>query len=433
LKGVPFRLAVCTLLLGESSTSAQFCPADGTPWPNGAAPFRANTCDLNLDGRPDIVAANADTDNLSVHLNLPGGGFSEAQVFAAGDEPVDVDCCDVDGDGDVDIVTANRSTSKVNILLNNGVANWILQLGAPTPYAVGLAPWGVRCIQLNADTRPDLVTSNFTGTSVSILLNNGNGTFAPHEDLPTGGTGTYYIATCDLDGDLDDDVMVSNMTGQTITSFRNQGDGTLVKIGTYSVGTLVFPWGITCSDVNGDGHLDAVTANGGDNTISVLRNDGAGHFDGSLPAVFEGPGQPFGITCCDLDGDLDLDVLTANLSSDDVSVMTNAGDGSFALTRSLPVGTNVGSVQCEDLDRDGDVDVLASSGNNVMIFESACLFGDADGDGKVDLFDFAEWPACMTGPIPATLSFPCGAFDQNDDGSVDLADWTAFQNTYCPT
>jgi hypothetical protein len=368
----PSLIGAASLVLSLGAEAhAQFCPADGVTLATGA-PFTVRACDLNGDGHVDIVTANADTDNVSVLLNNGDGTFGAAKLYPAGDEPVDIDCCDVDGDGDLDLVTANRTPSQVNVLLNNGMSGGVLQLSAPTPYAVGLAPWGIRCTYLNADPRPDVVTSNFTGKSVSALLNNGSGTFAAHQDYLTGGNGTYDVAICDLDGDLDDDVVVTNLTSETITSFRNNGDGTLTRIGSYSTGTLVFPWGLDCCDLDGDGHPDVVTANGGDNTITVLFNDGTGRFDTRPIVHFTGANQPFKPTCRDIDGDGDNDVLTGNLGSDDVTVFTNSGNGTLTAVRSLPVGSNVGSVECADVDGDTDLDVLATSTTQVLLFPNQC-------------------------------------------------------------
>ncbi|MDO8631288.1 MAG: VCBS repeat-containing protein [Phycisphaerales bacterium] len=362
--------AAAIAFAGASNASAQFCPADAVPLPNGGAPFSVRSCDLNNDGNADIVTANADTDNVTVRLGDVDATFAAAQLYPAGDEPVDIECCDVDGDGNLDLVTANRFPSQAHVLLNNGVAGGVLQFSAPAAYAVGLAPWGVRCLRLNADARVDLVTSNFTGKSVSVLINNGNGAFAPHVDYATDQNGTYYVDSCDLDGDLDEDVIVSNLTGATITSFRNNGDGTLTIIGSFSTGTFVFPWGVVCCDMDGDNHPDVVTANGGDDTITVLRNNGTGVF--GAPVLFTGAGQPFQLTCCDIDGDTDRDILTANLGSDDVTVFANSGNGTLTRVQSLPVGVNVGSVVCADVDHDSDPDVLATAGSDVLLFEADC-------------------------------------------------------------
>ena len=52
---------------------------------------------------------------------------------------------------------------------------------------------------------------------------------------------------------------------------------------------------------------------------------------------------------------------------------------------------------------------------------------DFDGDGNVDLTDFAGFQLCFTGPGGGPLGEGCEAFDADDDGDVDLADFSDFQ------
>ena len=48
--------------------------------------------------------------------------------------------------------------------------------------------------------------------------------------------------------------------------------------------------------------------------------------------------SPRSVALGDLDGDLDLDIATANFGSEDVSILLNAGDATFDLDTSYPAG-----------------------------------------------------------------------------------------------
>jgi hypothetical protein len=59
--------------------------------------------------------------------------------------------------------------------------------------------------------------------------------------------------------------------------------------------------------------------------------------------------------------------------------------------------------------------------------------GDYDGDGDVDLDDFAHWPDCMTGPGQTFEEPACGTFDFDADAEVDLADFAGFEEAFAPS
>ena len=65
----------------------------------------------------------------------------------------------------------------------------------------------------------------------------------------------------------------------------------------------------------------------------------------------------------DLDGDGDLDLVSANLDSQDVSILLNNGYGSFALWKHVPVGVGVYAVTAADIDNDGDTDIIVTNCN----------------------------------------------------------------------
>src|SRR5262249_32962226 len=75
----------------------------------------------------------------------------------------------------------------------------VLGLPAPPPLPVGTNPFSVATADLNGDGKPDLAVANYNSNSVSVLLNNGNGTFAAKADYPTGSLPRSIVAA-DLNG-----------------------------------------------------------------------------------------------------------------------------------------------------------------------------------------------------------------------------------------
>jgi hypothetical protein len=96
--------------------------------------------------------------------------------------------------------------------------------------------------------------------------------------------------------------------------------------------------------VNGDGKLDALTANNGSSTLSVLLGNGAGGFTLQANSPATGGSGPRSVAIADVNGDGKLDALTANFDSSTLGVLLNT-TGLPTLTSlnptSGPMGTSV--------------------------------------------------------------------------------------------
>jgi len=131
--------------------------------------------------------------------------FTPQAVFGVGDEPSSVAIVDLDGDGNGDLVVTNQLDSTVSVLLGNGDGTF----AAEVVYDVGNRPSGVAIADLNGDGNGDLAVSNRLDENVSVLLNNGDGTFAAKVDYRTGDS-PVSVAIGDLDGDGDNDIAVAD-------------------------------------------------------------------------------------------------------------------------------------------------------------------------------------------------------------------------------
>jgi len=176
--------------------------------------------------------------------------------------------------------------------------------------------------------------------------------------------------------------------------------------------------------------------------------------------------RPQDVVVCDIDGDGNLDVLTANSESEDVSVLVGDGGGGFHPAAVSPVPTGIAShlIACADLTGDGHLDVAVTShhSHEVVIlpgngaggldagsgFRVAALGSgephnhglltiDLDGDGALDIVTTNQEEESVSvlhadgagGFAPAAGSpYPVGrmpylpaAGDVDGDGRLDLA------------
>ncbi|GAB4021308.1 beta strand repeat-containing protein [Spirosoma koreense] len=342
----------------------------------GGTPYSVAVGDVDGDGDLDLLTANYNNASVSVRLNNGSGSFTPPATNpepGVGSYPRSVALGDVDGDGDLDLVTANFGNSSVSVRLNNGSGSFTPPATNPEP-GVGDGPISVALGDVDGDGDLDLVTANYSSASVSVRLNDGSGHFTTPATNPNPGVGDQprSVALGDVDGDGDLDLLAANYSSASVSVRLNNGSGHFTPPATNpEPGVGSRPYSVAVGDVDGDGDLDLVTTNYFMNTVSVRLNDGSGHF--TPPATNPEPGvdgAPVSVVFGDVDGDSDLDLVTANELGTSVSVRLNNGSGSFTPPAANPnpgVGYVPRSVALGDVDGDGDLDILAANFNNSTV------------------------------------------------------------------
>jgi FG-GAP-like repeat/PASTA domain len=339
--------------------------------------------------------------------------FEAAKNYRIGEAPNQVAVSDFNADRRPDLAIANWS-STVSVLLNKGDGTF----EPARDYGTGEKPGSLAAADLNGDSRTDLVTAN--GHTISVFLNRGNGTFDTNRDYAA--PGWESLTAVDLNGDNKADVAAADPDANRVSVLLNGGDGTFEPSRNYATGK--YPASLAVANLNGDARPDLATANSEASTVSVLLNRGDGSF---------GPRRDFSakfpqtIAIADLNRDRRRDIITGNPGS--ISVLLNRGGGSLRAHRDFATcrpcfpaygdaPPSVVSIAIADLNHDGRPDV-ATRNIDQLPHE---VFG-----GSISVFvnkgggTFKSQHSYRTGPPDEEISGSLAVRDLNRSGGPDLA------------
>jgi hypothetical protein len=172
------------------------------------------------------------------HARAQGVGFIGSGYGVPA--PTDLVVADFNDDGKLDLATASCDTQDLSIVLDNGDGTF----GAVTSFTIGPCNLsflvGIVAGDFNGDSKLDLATAD--GHTVSILLGNGDGTFGDADFIT--GTAAERIAVADFNGDGKLDLVTANPLGNNISILLGQGGGVFAT-------HLDFPTGIRPTMNNG--------------------------------------------------------------------------------------------------------------------------------------------------------------------------------------
>jgi FG-GAP-like repeat/Putative metal-binding motif len=318
-------------------------------------------CDLDGDGDQDMVVASVDGDTVEWLENTAGDGSSwTVHPLASANGAWDVHPVDLDGDGDQDVLSVAFFDNEILWHENTlgDASAWTNHL-----ISVGIRPTSVGAGDLDGDGDADVVAAVLGESSVLAFENdNGDGSSWTTRVVSPLTLGPQSIHVADMDADGDADILSVTSTDDLVSFHENIfGDGVAWAKHLVHSGSR-FPKSVTSGDMDGDGDLDILSAHTNDDLYAWHENTGVA-FTWIPHVIAIHLRAPSSVLARDLDGDGDLDVLTTSANDNNVSWHENVnGDGSAFFSRSITSDASAArSVYAADLDGDGDLDVLSAS------------------------------------------------------------------------
>lgn len=363
----------------------------------GPGAIEVIAADMDGDGKNDIANVNYDVASASVLRNNAGQGFisslsfDEKVDFTTGNTPRSIVTGDLDGDGRPDMAIVNVNSNTVSVFHNASVTGSInaSSFAGKVDFATGTAPNGLSICDINGDGKPDLVVTNTTSRTLSILRNTSiagsitSSSFAARVDFNLGVPPAQGgLTTGDVDGDGKPDVIVCFNNNNKISVYRNATVNTTIDASSLAAGidfsTGSRPSGAAIGDLDGDGAQDIAVSNYSSYTISVFRNTATpGSITSSslaAPVSYPAGERPCGIAIGDLTGDGKPDVTVANqISSGNVSILQNTSSpgsitsSSFAAATSFAAGSYPYWTVIADINNDGKAEVIAANYGSASI------------------------------------------------------------------
>jgi|GEM_PF-3555954 len=423
-------------------------------------PYLMASGDFNGDGVPDIALGVPG--GIEFIYGTASGNFASSGIADSGGSIMNIFAGDFNGDGRNELAVlqpgSSTTAATVRTMLNDGAGN--LTQGPSTSlgtFSPGSVASGI-VADLDGDGRQDLVLN---GNPIEVLYGNADGTF-------TIGTGPVYggipfAGDVNKDGKIDI-VQVSGPFSDVsfnlyykLSSVVNSGNRTFTEVDIALPVTYTYPQLVAVGDLNGDGYADAVLYDRGLPGLRIMLGNGDGTFR---------PGTPISVASALLSYAADLDMKVADIDHDghnDLVTITPQGTGSsllvfygdgsgnfsapqiIALSHAFTAG-----FELVDLDKDGLLDVVASSGTLLATLPNlgARTFGseshwiagqqltglavaDFNGDGYPDLtVSNASVFGTVTGQITTLLNTAITAAPNNNfvSGTVVALPSTATYN-----
>ena len=316
---------------------------------------------------------------------------------------------DVDEDGDLDIIHSFPGRlyepNFVKILYNNGNQNFTEDYLLDSYH---YWPEELKAVDLDFDGDLDLLVTQLTEESLYWLENDGNQNFSASSITDRSiRTKDIVYADFDLDGDLDF-LTLQEQASRGGRLWTNNGSMSFSSTFLSFDGEIGESKNVELLDFNKDGYPDLIMSDIELDKVVLLINDQQGGFirDRNIEILIE----PRSIAVQDMYDNGFEDLIIADARDNELLFYRNNEGADFTVTT---IGTTTGlvdNIKVEDIDNDGDYDIITSS-----------FPRDENDPGQLLLWINDGTNNFITSPLSADGSFDaitCGDYDA--DGDIDI-------------
>ncbi len=326
--------------------------------------------DLNNDQYEDIVAANYSSETIDVYINPSStdATWSKTTVRSNIQDITTILTVDIDNDSDFDIISADTGSFSIkwDVNLDGSGSNWTNRIVTSTAGAIRSMCTG----DLNKDGYIDIVAADDSRDRIFYLQNNYNNlnswqSISIYEDADN----PMSLFCGDIDHDNDIDVVSASQNSSTINWHENvNGNGLTWE--TFQVSDSVpFVNKIYVSDINNNSYLDIISTSPASSTVNWHKNVEGNGRTWETNTIYSTLPYTTDLVVEDLDHDGDPDILSGSSQSKNVLWIENLipTENNWAIHQ---IGSTIeypGSIKVIDIENDGDIDVVIGSRSDSKI------------------------------------------------------------------
>jgi hypothetical protein len=294
----------------------------------------------------------------------------------------------------------------VSVLLGNGDGTFAEAAGSP--FATGKQPSAIVIADFNGDGNLDFAVANKGDNSISVFQGDGSGGFTPFPKSPFvlpnivagAETGPVAMVTGNFRNQSKPDLAVVNESSNSISILLSSGDNTFD--GTFSEATNSpiavgkTPVAIAAGDFNGDAVPDLAVVNQADNSVTILISNGDGTFSAATGSPLPTAATPAGIVVANFSNGANNDLVVTNQGQGTLGIYIGLGLGTFAPRFELNTPASPGAIVTADFDADNLPDVAFTAQ------------GSTPNQGEVAVV--LDTPGFATGATPTQTPYPASEY-----------------------